>query len=96
MDHIDFNDDDFYILFFVLSSVGIVVMAIWFAILDLELRKNRRMTYQNAIFSADVARQYDTPAEVVTVALAGTRAPGEPQSVHVATVSTTLSRPSDV
>ena len=37
-----FDEEDFYITFFVLWSLGVLVVALWSIFLDLKLRRNNR------------------------------------------------------
>src|SRR6516225_4812954 len=37
-----FDEEDFYITFFVLWSLGVLVVALWSTFLDLKLRRNNR------------------------------------------------------
>ena len=39
----DLSQLDFYIVFFVVGSIGILVLALWFTILDFQCPRNRRM-----------------------------------------------------
>ena len=43
MNEIGFSETDFCVAFFALVGIGLVCLAIWFIILDLQNRKNRRM-----------------------------------------------------
>jgi hypothetical protein len=43
MNDISFSEDDFYIIFFVLGTILILVSVLWFIILDLQARRNRKM-----------------------------------------------------
>ena len=43
MNDISYSEDDFYIIFFVLGTILILVSVLWFVILDLQARRNRKM-----------------------------------------------------
>jgi hypothetical protein len=43
MNDLSLSEVDFYIVFFVVGSIGILVLALWFTILDSQRRMNRRM-----------------------------------------------------
>ena len=53
MNNINFGEDPFYIIFFLLWSTWIFVMALLSTVLDLQCRRNRRMWMEGA----DLARK---------------------------------------
>ena len=43
MNDLSLSEVDFYIVFFVVGSIGILVLVLWFTILDFQCRRNQRM-----------------------------------------------------